>query len=110
MNPEFKQQIYYMVVIFSLVFALVLTKAAYPDNVPTCDKVLELCDKSNTECQELARSQRDLIAAQDNLIVKVTKQRNEALDMVKPDSTSFPWYVGIVLGVAGGVILTRGLR
>ena len=105
MKRDIKGQLYYTIVVFSVALALLLAKASKAD----CDSTLEACDKAVTECTELNNKQRELIAAQDNLIVKVTKQRNEALDMVKPDS-NIPWYITIVVGIAGGVILTRGLR
>jgi hypothetical protein len=105
-NHDFRGQLYYTIVIFSIVLALLLVKVSRAED---CDATLQLCDKAVTECTELSAKQRDLINAQDNLIVKVTKQRNEALDMVKPEA-GIPWYVTIVVGIAGGVILTRGLR
>jgi hypothetical protein len=104
---DLKQQLYYTIAIFMIGLVLLVSKGAYPQG--TCDETLQLCDQAVTDCSELSAKQRDLIAAQDNLIVKVTKQRNEALDMVKPEP-SIPWYIWTVVGVAGGVILTRGIK
>jgi len=39
----------------------------------------------------------------------VETQRNEALKNIKPES-ALPWWGWLIIGAAGGVVLTRGLR
>lgn len=81
------------------------TPKLYADPSPnpgkSCSEVLDLCDK-------LVTSQKQQIQDQDQLIVKLIEQRNAALQASSTSST--PWYFWAVLGVAGGVVLTRGLR
>ena len=105
---DLKAQVYYMVAVFLIALTLLVTVRGVGE-VPTCDETLNLCAESEARCQDLNVAQKRLVTEQDNLIVKVTKQRNEALEMVKPDP-SMPWYVWTVMGIAGGVILTRGIR
>lgn len=98
--------------VFLVVLALLVAKQVKGD-IPvignSCDAVLNACEASEASCQELVKAQRELVGSQDNMIVKLTKQRNEALEMVKPEA-SMPWYIWTVVGIAGGVILTRGIR
>lgn len=37
-------------------------------------------------------------------------QRNKAYDQLKDQGSLLPWYFWAILGTAGGVILTRGIR
>jgi Mg2+ and Co2+ transporter CorA len=109
MTPNLKHQYYWTIIVFLVVLAMLVTKIGHAQEVPECDAVLSLCDSSLSECKELVRQTKELTVKQDDLILKLTKQRNEALELAQP-KTEFPWYVGVVLGIAGGVILTRGLR
>jgi hypothetical protein len=73
------------------------------------NKALPLCDAALTACEERVKIMGDMLAAESELRRKVTEQRDVAVNRL--DSTSsIPWYVWTIVGVAGGVILTRGLR
>ena len=51
----------------------------------------------------------DMLSAEAELRRKITEQRDLAVSRLD-EGSSVKWYVWLVVGVAGGVILTRGLR
>lgn len=66
--------------------------------------LLEACDATLASCDKLVIEQRDLIDKQGELIVKLNKQRNEALEMVKGEP-AFPFYFWIIVGGASALII-----
>lgn len=74
-----------------------------------CDAAEKAAAKDVEACKGLVDKQKQLLAAQDDLIVKVTKQRNEALELTK-DVNSVPWYVYVLTGAAGALILDKVRR
>jgi hypothetical protein len=60
-----------------------------------CEQSLEVCRRRADGWEQYAKS--------------VETQRNEAIKAVRPES-ALPWWGWLVIGAAGGVILTRGLR
>lgn len=74
-----------------------------------CEVALKLCDEAVNALQADVVAKRELIDKQEELIKKLALQRNQAYDRLD-DEIITPWYFWAVLGIAGGVILTRGLR
>lgn len=69
----------------------------------TCELRLEGCEKS-------VQNWKGVVEKQDEYIAVLTKQRNEAMEKLGSEDSRLPWYVWAIVGVAGGVVLTRGLR
>lgn len=70
---------------------------------------LPLCDAALSACEERVKIMNDMLSAEAELRRKITEQRDVAVSKLESGS-SVAWYVWVVVGVAGGVILTRGLR
>lgn len=51
-----------------------------------------------------------LLAKEREHIALLIKQREELLRQSPTSTAQIPWYVWTVLGIAGGVVLTRGIR
>lgn len=79
---------------------------------PSCPEVLALCDRTLGYCEESEAKTQERLDHSEKMIGTLIKQRNEAVsDAISnssPDVLDIVTYV--VLGVAGGVILTRGIR
>lgn len=70
---------------------------------------LKLCDSALTACEARVKVMDEMLTAEAELRRKVTEQRDAAISKLDEGATT-KWYVWLVLGVAGGVVLTRGLR
>ena len=70
-----------------------------------CEGVLSLCEASETHCRTQLKQDEEVIAT-------LLKQRNEAFEFdAKASSSSIvDLATPIIVGVAIGVIITRGLR
>lgn len=87
-----------------IILSLLLTITARAEQ--DCDQVLQQCDVAVQRLKALTRTQDEYIAL-------LERQRDQAFKELKDRGDgggSLPWYAWAVLGVAGGVILTRGLR
>jgi len=63
---------------------------------------------AQTELQLI--KQETISLKQDELITNLMKQRNEAYEELAKRSDAYPWYFWGVIGIASGVVITRGLR
>ena len=63
------------------------------------------CEQTLAACKLLLADKDAIIQTQSDLITKVIGQRN---DLIKSED-KMPWYFWVILGAAGGVILTRGV-
>ena len=89
-----------IVILLSLVMVVSCPNVASAD--PACDAVI------NAYKVEL-EAQKEVTEGERRLKEVYKKQRDDASD--KADvGTSMPFYFWAVLGMAGGVILTRGIR
>lgn len=76
---------------------------------PTCAETLDAC-KLAVDAQALYIDRLKLqVKEQGEYANLLRKQRDAAVDAAGGDS-SLPGYFWVVIGIAGGVILTRGLR
>jgi hypothetical protein len=74
------------------------------ESKPSAEKALELCLESLDISTQQINAQRELLQTQDEYIVKLVKQRNELYEKVDT-SSSIPWYLWALTGVAAGVII-----
>lgn len=79
-------------------------------NATECDTVLKACDEALKQSLEQREKQRIYISNQEELVLLLSKQRNEAYEELSKKGENYPWYVWAIVGAATGVILTRGLR
>ena len=70
-------------------------------------EALRLCDAALTDCEQVLKSKNDVIDSQEELLKKMAEQRNEAFDRLADEGSNTPWYLMIIIGVAGGVILSN---
>lgn len=80
-----------------------------PQPAPTCADTLERCDLAlKAALAEIeARKQTDRL--KDEYIEKLTAQRDKAYQAAEP-GWGLPFWAWLVVGAAGGVVLTRGIR
>jgi hypothetical protein len=88
-----------------LIFLILLspiTKADEATCSAACQQVIEAYKAENGAL-------RDLNEANEAYVEKLKKQRDEAYDKIDTGG-HMPFYFWVVMGVAGGVVLTRGIR
>jgi len=74
-----------------------------------CEDTLKYCDDALTQTIKELDQMRKVDDLQEELIKKLATQRNEAYDRLSAEDKT-PWYFWTILGIATGVIITRGLR
>ncbi len=72
------------------------------ERISACERGWGLCNQARADGEAVLAKEREHIAL-------LIKQREELLRQ-EPSGGRIPWFVWTVLGVAGGVILTRGIR
>lgn len=77
-----------------LVTILLLSKLVLADAPVTCEQV-------EAACEQTAENYRVLVKSQDELIVKLTSQRN---DLAK-EPAAVPWYFWTLVGAAGATLV-----
>lgn len=88
------------------VVGLILTSNLLADcesSLKTCKELIEVSDKQITNLHTI-------VSKQDTYIKIIEDQRDRAFNQLDKQGGSLPFWVWILTGVAGGVILTRGLR
>lgn len=86
---------------------MIILSLLTPSNLRADDTALKLCDEALVSCEFSNREKIKLIDAQEELIKKLALQRNEAFDRLADEGSSTPWYLMIIIGIAGGVILSN---
>lgn len=91
--------------VYTMIFTAISTTS-----LAECDAKLAACDKLQN-LQQLEINQLKLVIEKKNeMIHLVSKQRDALYDDAAKNGSNIPWYLWVVVGVAGGVVLTRGLR
>jgi hypothetical protein len=78
-------------ILTTLLLLLSLNLSAAP---PSCEEIIE-------DCESTMESYRVLVKSQDDLIINLTKQRDELAQ--KPSST--PWYFWVLIGASGALVI-----
>lgn len=73
------------------------------------EEALQLCDQALTACEKSIETKDELIKKQEELIKTLATQRNEAFKRLSEESGSVPWYLVILVGIAGGIILNESV-
>lgn len=76
---------------------------------PTCADSLQRCDFALKAALAEIEARKATDQLKDEYIQKLTTQRDKAYEAAEP-GWGLPFWAWIVVGVAGGVILTRGIR
>lgn len=85
---------------FTVIMSMLLSLTIKAD-----DKALQLCDDALKSCTLQIGKQKELIKSQDELIMELIKQRNEAFKELGSAESTVPWYVWGLVGLAGGLVL-----
>lgn len=70
--------------------------------IDECEMGWKACEVARQDLKTLLKAEREYSAI-------LEKQRKEALEAQQAPAST-PWYVWLIVGAAGGVVLTRGLR
>ena len=84
---------------------MIISISLIPSNLHADDKALELCLDAYSTCELQVETQRKLNREQDELIMKLVKQRNEAFEKLGNEESKAPWYLWALGGVAVGLIV-----
>ena len=76
---------------------------------PECLEIVDAARDALGACEAAGKAKDALIEEDEATFALLLKQRNEAIASAGVGQ-SVPWYLWAVMGVAGGVVLTRGLR
>ena len=102
-----------LIVITGLLVTLVPTTSIRAEDdfiiIERSEDTLALCDKALSSCEAEIEALKKLVTAEREFGDLMKKQRDNAYDKIETNS-NIPFYVWVVVGVAGGVILTRGIR
>jgi hypothetical protein len=82
-----------------------IVKPAFGDQAT--ETRINQCEAGWKACRD---AQLDLKALLDSERRYATLVEKQAVEAIKSEPATVPWYVWLVVGAAGGVILTRGLR
>jgi hypothetical protein len=75
-----------------------------------CESKLAICDKLQSVSSQQIESLKVVVKRQDEYITVIEDQRNKAYDKLSSTGSNLPFYIWVLFGAAGGVVLTRGLR
>jgi hypothetical protein len=95
--------------IIALILGAPATTQAEPTNNKTCAQSLAECDLALRLTEQELELRKKHEATLEEYAAKLEKQRDAAYERAD-DKSLLPWYGWVIIGVAGGVILTRGLR
>lgn len=70
------------------------------------DDKLKLCDEALSACNMYVDRLKEQVKRQDEYIVVIEKQRNEALKQVSEDGGKYPFYFWLIIGAAAGVVIS----
>lgn len=79
-----------------VVATILLTLQSKADQLSDCEKSVENWKGVASSCEDYSRV--------------LEKQRDEAIKRVGDHNDAMPWWSWVIIGAAGGVVLTRGLR
>lgn len=89
--------------------AIAICLTVTTQSLATCDARLKACDDAlNAALVEIEQLHK-IRKVDQEVIDKLMEQRNRAIAEMDTGS-DMPWYLWTVLGIAGGVVITRGLR
>lgn len=74
--------------------------------VARADEKLKACDEALGACNVYVDRLKEQVKRQDEYIVVIEKQRNEALKQVAEDGGKYPFYFWLIIGAAAGVVLS----
>ena len=69
------------------------------------EQALKLCDQALSACNLQVLAQKELLSSQEELLVKLVKQRNEAYEEAGSSMSAIPWYMWTIFGLSAGVVL-----
>lgn len=75
-----------------------------------CESKLAACDDLQRVSEQQIDSLKVVVKRQDEYIEVIEDQRNKAYDKLGSTSQSLPFYIWVLFGAAGGIVLTRGIR
>lgn len=91
-----------------MIFSLTISEISQAK--PTCDETLKACDEALKLSAKQIETYKKLTKEQEELVKLLSEQRNAAYEKAQENAKTTDWYVWGIVGVAAGVILTRGLR
>ena len=68
------------------------------------------CDAAVTACEAEVLTLRDLVVKQEELATVYKRQRDEALELASKARTEVPWYLYVLVGAAGSIVLINTVR